>query len=375
MDKSVVLINQTTGYLMVDIVNAYVKHYDSVVLIAGTIDEYDRKLSLKVKIEPIIAYSKKTIIRRIFTWGVATIQIFFLLLFKYRNALVVYVTNPPISYFPSLILKNKFVLIEYDIYPDALKTINLSSDNLVYKVWGKINKKVFKKAKCIFTLSNGMQLLLRQYVDESKIRVIPNWASLSGLIPINPNDNFFLKTNNIENKFVIMYSGNIGYTHNVEVILELAKKLILVKDIHFVIIGDGGKKQQLVKYADEYNLINCSFLDWQPANKIRYSLSAADLSIVTLTEDTAFVSVPSKTYNILSVGSPLLCIAPKKSEIGVLIEYERCGKCYEVNEIEEMVDYILRLKEDVSYRDELSKNAFSAATKYTSDNANLYVVI
>ena len=129
MDKSVVLINQTTGYLMVDIVNAYVKHYDSVVLIAGTIDEYDRKLSLKVKIEPIIAYSKKTIIRRIFTWGVATIQIFFLLLFKYRNALVVYVTNPPISYFPSLILKNKFVLIEYDIYPDALKTINLSSDN------------------------------------------------------------------------------------------------------------------------------------------------------------------------------------------------------------------------------------------------------
>ena len=220
-----------------------------------------------------------------------------------------------------------------------------------------------------------MQLLLRQYVDESKIRVIPNWASLSGLIPINPNDNFFLKTNNIENKFVIMYSGNIGYTHNVEVILELAKKLILVKDIHFVIIGDGGKKQQLVKYADEYNLINCSFLDWQPANKIRYSLSAADLSIVTLTEDTAFVSVPSKTYNILSVGSPLLCIAPKKSEIGVLIEYERCGKCYEVNEIEEMVDYILRLKEDVSYRDELSKNAFSAATKYTSDNANLYVVI
>lgn len=122
-------------------------------------------------------------------------------------------------------------------------------------------------------------------------------------------------------------------------------------------------------------MINCSFLDWQPTDKIRYSLSAADLSIVTLTEDTAFVSVPSKTYNILSVGSPLLCIAPKESEIGMLVEREKCGKCYERNEIKEMTNYILQLKENISYKIELSRNALNAATKYTFDNANLYVII
>lgn len=375
MMKSVVLVNQTTGYLMIDIVNAYAEKYDNVILIAGRIDEYDRKLSANVKVERIVAYSKKTIFWRIFTWSIAALQIFFLLLFKYRNALIVYVTNPPISYFSSLVLKNKFIQIEYDIYPDALKAANLSSESCIYKIWSRINRVVFKKAICIFTLSKGMRSLLRQYVDDSKIRVIPNWASLSGFVPIKSSDNIFVKENGIEDKFVIMYSGNIGYTHNVEVILELAKKLIQVKDIHFMIIGNGGKKAQLIECADKLNLTNCTFLDWQPAEKIRYSLSAANLSIVTLTEDTAFVSVPSKTYNILSVGSPLLCIAPKKSEIGILVECEQCGMCYEKNEIEEMVEFILQLKENVPYRNELSKNALYAASKYTFDNANMYVVI
>ena len=370
MNKTVVLVNQTTGYLMIDIVNAYSMQYDNVILIAGTIEEYDRKLSKNVKIEHIIAYSKETIIRRILSWVIASLQVFFLLLFKYKDALIVYVTNPPIVYFASLILKNKFIQIEYDIYPDVLKNVNISSESWIYKTWSNMNRRIFKKAERIFTLSNGMRQILMQYVDDSKIRVISNWASLNELDPVNPSDNYFIKENSMEGKFVVMYSGNIGYTHNVEVILELAERLIAFKDIHFMIIGNGGKKTQLIEYVNRHNLINCSFLDWQPTDKIRYSLSAADLSIVTLTEDTAFVSVPSKTYNILSVGSPLLCIAPKESEIGMLVEREKCGKCYERNEIKEMTNYILQLKENISYKIELSRNALNAATKYTFDNAN-----
>ena len=375
MNKTVVLVNQTTGYLMIDIVNAYSMQYDNVILIAGTIEEYDRKLSKNVKIEHIIAYSKETIIRRILSWVIASLQVFFLLLFEYKDALIVYVTNPPIVYFASLILKNKFIQIEYDIYPDVLKNVNISSESWIYKTWSNMNRRIFKKAERIFTLSNGMRQILMQYVDDSKIRVISNWASLNELDPVNPSDNYFIKENSMEGKFVVMYSGNIGYTHNVEVILELAERLIAFKDIHFMIIGNGGKKTQLIEYVNRHNLINCSFLDWQPTDKIRYSLSAADLSIVTLTEDTAFVSVPSKTYNILSVGSPLLCIAPKESEIGMLVEREKCGKCYERNEIKEMTNYILQLKENISYKIELSRNALNAATKYTFDNANLYVII
>ena len=75
---------------------------------------------------------------RILTWLVATLQIFFLLLWKYRHYRVVYVTNPPMSYFPSLILKHQYSVIVYDVYPDALSNIGVYQDSWIYKVWAKI---------------------------------------------------------------------------------------------------------------------------------------------------------------------------------------------------------------------------------------------
>lgn len=372
--NKVVIINQSTGYLTVDIVNAYCKVYKDVALITGRVEEYERKLSPNVKIYKIISYNKSSVLKRILTWVIGFIQILSILLFKFSNALVVYVTNPPITYFASLLLNNKYIIIIYDIYPDALRNINISSSTFVYKFWSKINVKLYKNAIQIFTLSDGMKQLLKQYVDESLIRVIPNWSSTNSLTPILKNDNPFIRDYGLQGKFVIMYSGNIGYTHNVEIILELARKLKETKKIHFMIIGNGGKKSQLMELANQYNLNNCTFLDWQPANKMKNSLCAADLSVVTLTDDTAFVSVPSKTYNILSVGSPLLCITPKKSEISLLVEKEHCGQCFEKDEVEQMLFYINRLVQDEEYRTCLARNALNAASHYTYENANQYVV-
>lgn len=120
-------------------------------------------------------------------------------------------------------------------------------------------------------------------------------------------------------------------------------------------------------------MTNCTFLDWLPADKIVYSLSAANLSVVTLTDDTAFVSVPSKTYNILSVGSPILCVAPEKSEVGQLVKKEQCGKCYDKSHIKEMMNFILQLKSDKEYYAEMVQNSLNASTHYTFANASEYV--
>lgn len=210
--NKVVIINQSTGYLTVDIVNAYCKVYKDVALITGRVEEYERKLSPNVKIYKIISYNKSSVLKRILTWVIGFIQILSILLFKFSNALVVYVTNPPITYFASLLLNNKYIIIIYDIYPDALRNINISSSTFVYKFWSKINVKLYKNAIQIFTLSDGMKQLLKQYVDESLIRVIPNWSSTNSLTPILKNDNPFIRDYGLQGKFVIMYSGNIGYT-------------------------------------------------------------------------------------------------------------------------------------------------------------------
>lgn len=372
--NKIILVNQTTGYLMVDVVNAYRDVYDEVALIAGSIDEFDRKLNSSVSISKIIKYNRKNIFFRTITWIISTVQIYFLLLSRYRSYHVVYVTNPPLSYFSSLVLKNTYSIIVYDVYPDALLNLGISRSNFIFRQWEKINKKVFSRALRVYTLSGGMMKLLTRYCDEAKIQVIPNWSASEHLSPISKDENPFIEENALEDKFVILYSGNIGYTHNVETIIEIAKRIKNVPGICILIIGEGLKKQELMRIVEKENLSLCRFLTWLSSDRLLYSLNAADVSIVTLTEETAFVSVPSKTYNLLSVGSPLLCIAPLGSEIDNIVKENKCGMCFNKNDVDDMVAYIMKLKNDVEYRKKLSQNSREASLEYTYKNAKLYVL-
>ena len=130
--KKVVLINQSTGYLMVDIVNAYASKYDRVSLMAGSIKVTERSLKDEVEVDKIIAYNRDSSLKRIFTWCWGTIQIFFKLLFNYRGYEIVYVTNPPMCYLLPLLLRHPFSVIVYDIYPDALRNIGIKESNFLY---------------------------------------------------------------------------------------------------------------------------------------------------------------------------------------------------------------------------------------------------
>ena len=374
LSMEIVLVNQSTSYLMIDIANAYAEKYEKVVLFAGCIKEFERPLSKKIKIEQIKPYNKSSLYSRVWSWLVAFIQIAYRINRHYKDSYVVYVTNPPMSYWTALFTKNRYSIIEYDIYPDALRNIGISESNPISKIWSLINRKLFNKADYIYALSDGMKRLLSKYVDENRVKVIYNWSSNSDLRPIAKSDNPFILEHHLQDKFVVMYSGNIGYTHNVELIIELAIRFKDDNSIHFVIIGNGGKKQDLLKQVEVNGLQNCIFLDWQPADRIKYSLAAADLSVVTLTEETALVSVPSKTYNILAVGSPLLCIAPKNSEIAKLVQEETCGAVFEKTELKMMSLFLEQLKENRVLHKEMSKNARRASRKYTLKNAKNYLL-
>lgn len=373
--KKIVLINQTTGYLTVDIVNAFLKRYSTVALVAGSVGGIvDRGISEKVIFSKIIKYSRKNVILRILTWLLATMQILLLMIFKYRDYYIVYFTNPPTSYFPSLFLKNKYSIVVYDIYPDALKNIGMTEASLIFRIWAMFNKRLYNKAETVFTLSKGMARALSLYCAEYKVKVISNWSSFSTLHSVIRDGNVFVQKNDLIGKFVIEYAGNIGYTHNVEVIMELAKKLGDNPEFVFLIIGEGGKKQELIKYVEEEGLSNCFFFPYQPIEQMNESLSAADISIVTLADDAASVSVPSKTYNLLAVGSPLLCIAPIESELSSLVNKYNCGKCFTSGEVDAMVDFIKDLKCNPEKLRKYSDNSLVASLDFTHKNADLYVL-
>ena len=373
MKDKVVFINQSTGYLMIDIVNAFASQCKETALIAGSIKENKRSLNPSTKIDKIVEYNRTSIFKRLLTWVWGTIQIYFKLLFKYRGWYVVYVTNPPLSYLLSLCLKNPFSIIVYDIYPDALTNIGIKKTNFLYKKWEKWNNKLFAKADKIFTLSDGMKKQLSLYTNNDKIVSIPNWSASNDLKPIDKESNIFIQNNNLTDKFIVLYSGNIGITHNVEYIIEIARELKDNKDIQFLIIGEGGKKRMLENRAVEYGLNNCSFLTWQSVDMMPYSLASADIAVVTLNDDTAALSVPSKTYNLLAVGAPLLCIASEKTELYKLVSKYNNGKCFDKNAIEEMSKYILDMHNNPDLKNELSNNSLEASKQFTYKNAEQYV--
>ena len=371
--NNLILINQSAGYLTIDTINAYSTRYNDVVLITGRIIETERKLDKSIKVEKIIAYDKSSSLKRIITWIVGFIQIFCLLVFKYGKYEVVYVTNPPISYLASLILRNPFSIIVYDTYPDALRNIGIKQGHWLYNLWSKWNRKLFKKAKCIYTLSEGMADQLSTYVNREYIKVVPLWPASESFTPIEKEYNPFVKKHGLQDKFVVLYSGNMGYTHNVETLIEVAGILKNENNIHFLLIGNGKKKSELVRLAEEKQLDNCTFMDYQAFDVLPYSLASADLGVVTLNEETALTSVPSKTFNLLAVGAPLLCIAPQRSEIAMIVKKYNNGLVCSSTEPQMIADFIVSIANDKQKQKQMSLRSLQAAKEYTKENAFLYV--
>jgi glycosyltransferase involved in cell wall biosynthesis len=366
--KKIVIINQSLNYLTVDIANVFAEYYENVVVISNYSNGIT-KLNQSIKHKHIIKYNRKSIPCRIFSWIIATIQIYFKLL-KYKDYEILYVTNPPISYFVSYFIKQPFSILVYDIYPNALKNIGINEESFLYKWWAKQNEILFNRSKILFTLSTGMKNKLKEYMSETKIRIVPLWSDEKLLMPTS--ENRFIDKYNLKGKFIILYSGNMGYTHNVETIINIANKLRIHEDIIFVFIGDGGGKNKIVRLSRELHLTNCLFLSWQPDDMLPHSLSAADIGIVTINEKTESLSIPSKTFNLIAMGIPLLCIASQDSELKKLIIEHRNGGCFEKKQIEEMSQFILAIKNNNKLRTEISNAALKAKTNFSSKNALLF---
>jgi glycosyltransferase involved in cell wall biosynthesis len=371
--NKVIIINQNSGYLTIDVANAYATTYDKVVYMSGYTRKMERDLLPSIVEQKMIRYNRDSTFKRLFTWFWGTIQVFFLLAFKYRGYHVVYYTNPPMAYLSSLFLSNSFSIVVFDTYPDALNAVGIGPNNIIFKLWDSANKKLFKKAKSIITLSNGMGKLLEKYTDSGKIKVVDIWPGSEKFKPIEKKDNPFAIEHNLENKFVVMYSGNMGYTHNVEVLIEMANILRNHTCLKFLLIGEGRKKSQLQELASNYGLENVEFLTWVPGDVLPFSLASADVSIVTLDVNISNLSVPSKTFNLIATGCPILCVAPTNSEISRLIEKYKFGKQFNKEEIKEMVDFILELKDNKEMKTKYSNSALLASKEFVKENAFKYL--
>lgn len=370
---TLVIVNQSTGDLTLDVCKVFVKEYRNVYLITGRTKEPSEILGDSVNIIGITSYDKSSIVMRIVTWIKGSRQIWRALKSIQGPKDVLYFTNPPMSYMRADKMDDRFGIVEYDIYPDAL--LNVSCPSFIINWWKKRNRQVFNRCEGIITLSEGMKDQLAQYCPPHKIKVVPNWST-SGTPEIVPTrENKLLQDLGLENKFIVLYSGNIGYTHDLEILIHAANGMKTNHDVHFLIIGEGGKKTALQQMANDMHLSNVTFSGYLPKNELKYSLSAASLGVVTLTPATAKVSVPSKTYNLLAYGVPILNIAPHNSELSHLITKNGCGSTFSSDSIQSIIDFISICMTDSNFLNTLRHNAIAAGKQFTAENAVAYLDI
>jgi len=373
--KKIVFINQAAGYLTIDIVNAFADKYDDIYLIAGGLRVQDIELNKKVKFTKILSHTRASNLKRILAWIWGSIQIFFLLLFKFRKFEIFYISIPPMAYLCSLFLPNRFSVLVFDIYPDVLKLFKIKESNLIYRAWERANRKLFPKAYRIYTLTEGMALQLSNYIPITQIHVVPLWTGLTNLKPVDKKENKFSIEHNLQDKFIVQYSGNISPAHGVELLVELARELANEKDILFLIIGRGQRQVHIKELIEKYKLTNCMMLPFQPDDIIKYSLASADLGVIILDEKTSLTSVPSKTYNLMAVGVPLLCIASPESELSRYIDIYKNGRRFDKNDFSAIKEFILELKKDNALLEEYKLNSLKASSEFTLENANKFFTI
>jgi hypothetical protein len=371
--RKIVILNQAANYLTIGFANAFNQKMDEVVLIAGSVHVQGEELDPDIHWHKINQWHETPTSKKILSFLKALFNMWWLLMTRYRKHEVLFVSVPPMGYLLNLILPHRFSMVIWDVYPDVFKITGMKESHPVYKVWAYLNKKSFRKTYRLFTISEKMADLLEKYVNKDKIKIQPIWSIFQDNQKIAKQDNKFIKQHELEDKFIVQYSGNIGLTHNVEVLVDLAEQLQNDPNILFQIIGRGPRKKHLEQLVTDKNLPNCMFLPFQSDEMFPYSLSAADLGVVILDEKTSKGSVPSKSFNLMSYGIPSLYIAAEDSQLSVYADRYNHANLFTKQQLDAAANWIENLAKDKTLQTEMSKNSEVAAKDFKRENADKFV--
>ncbi|MGL5083032.1 MAG: glycosyltransferase family 4 protein [Microcoleaceae cyanobacterium] len=251
-----------------------------------------------------------------------------------RTQILLITTAPPylpiLGYLANLCFGQRYACLLYDLYPDVAVGLGVLSENhMLVRLWDWLNCQVWKKADSIIVLSSTMKDRITAKCPgiEDKISVIHNWADPNSIKPLSKQRNWFAQKFDLVNKFTVLYSGNMGRCHDMDTIMKAATEL-QDEPVQFVFIGGGAKREFCMSKVKELGLENCLFLDYQEKADLPYSLTACDLSLVSVSVGMEGLVAPSKLYGILAAGRPVAAICEPHSYLRQLIKEAKCGATF-----------------------------------------------
>jgi glycosyltransferase involved in cell wall biosynthesis len=275
-----------------------------------------------------------SLLSRLFNWSVFTAWMFVVLATdRSDNRELLFVSNPPVLP-PALWLLCKlkgweYTHIVYDLYPDVIAAAGyIEHGGLVFQIWRRFDRYVFRDARRVVALGPVMRERILEVggdgVDADAVTVIHNWADGEFIQPLAKAENPFSREHGLVDEFTVVYSGNIGANHDLETVIEAARQF-RDEDVRILIIGEGDRKADIVSLAESYNLQDdtVTFLPFQELDRLPYTLTSGDVSLVSVDAGMRGLCVSSKLYTSLAAGTPVLLLShPDDDEARIVDSYD-----------------------------------------------------
>jgi putative colanic acid biosynthesis glycosyltransferase WcaI len=242
---------------------------------------------------------------------------------------VLCMTDPPIIADVALIVARRFgvplVVVSQDVFPEIAVELKRLENPAVIAVLRRAIAAYLERADRVVAIGETMrERLERKGAPPDRLRVIPNWVDSSVLTP-QPRDNDWARQHGLEDRFVVMHSGNVGYAQNLDALVRAATFLRDLDRLTIAIVGEGSRRAPLMELAELLETESVYFLPYQPREVLPQSLSSGDLHVVGLARGLSGYVVPSRLYGIMAVGRPVIVAAEPSSETAQLVERVGCG--------------------------------------------------
>ena len=346
-----------TGYFMTRLAEGLAEHRDVGVLCGQP--KYDargvsapwREVLNGVSIERCrgTRLNKNILPLRLVNVATITLSIFFAVLRRIRKGdTVVVVTNPPLLPFvvaPACRWRGaKCILRIDDVYPEALIATGIARPgSVLVQILTWVNRRLYRGVDRIVVLGRDMRNLAQKKLGGAAVPVaiIHNWADVDLIAPAPKSENALLRELGLAEKFVVACAGNMGRAQGIENMFRVAELLQGEKDIHFLFIGSGAKRPWMESEVVGKTLTNVTILDQRPRSDQPNFLNACDVSMASLLPGMAGAGVPSRMYNTMAAGKPIIAIAEAESELSMVVEEELAGWVVPPNKPEKLAQAIL----------------------------------
>ncbi len=279
------------------------------------------------------SFGKKSILLRVLGTASFMIQAIWICLTTPNLGGIFFSTSPPlIGVAASIARFIRRVPIAYwamDLNPDQLIAMGkIGAKSPTAWILERVNRVILRSSSLVVALDRFMADRLRKRAPDidKKMLIAPPWPHESHLEPLAHADNPFRAKHDLSDKFVIMYSGNHSPANPLRTLLETAERFKDNPKLRFLFVGGGLGKKEVETFAKERSLSNIVSLPYQPLADLRFSLSAADVHVVSLGEDMVGIVHPCKIYGAMTVGRPILFLGPRPSHVSDILDQSDIGR-------------------------------------------------